>query len=257
MNAILLGSLALFAADVYSAHFDEGTAHYHAGRYAEAARAFEHVAAAQAAGPAVYYNLGNAYFRLNQIGRAIACYERALRENPRLQPARENRDHALAQTRRKLAAPLEPAWQQALLFWDDPLAPSETRLLAFLTWTAAWTLLALRLSRKLPYLRTLAAALLVLATLLGLSAWTKTHPAPLAVAAAPQVAVRFGPAENETLRFELFEGDRVRIEATQGDWIRVCTVDGERGWAPAAQFATLENPLQPPPEATSPPKAPA
>jgi hypothetical protein len=257
MNAIFLSTLVFLAADVYTTQFEEGVAHYQAGRFAEAARAFEHVAASQAAGPAVYYNLGNAYFRMAQLGRAIACYERALREAPRLGPARENRDHALAQTRRKLAAPLAPAWEQALLFWDDALSAGESRLLAFLAWFAAWALLALRLWRRLPYLRIVAAAFFVFGLLFGLSAWTKARPAPLAVAVVPQLAVRFGPGENETVRFELFEGDRVLVEARQGDWMRVCTVDGERGWAPAALFATVDTPLAPAAGPAAAPKAPA
>ena len=40
----------------------------------------------------VHYNLGNAWFRQGQVGRAIASYERALRRNPRDAAARANLD---------------------------------------------------------------------------------------------------------------------------------------------------------------------
>ncbi len=42
------------------------------------------------ASPTVYYNLGNAYYRLNNIGKAILYYERALKMDPSFTDARSN-----------------------------------------------------------------------------------------------------------------------------------------------------------------------
>lgn len=40
----------------------------------------------------LYYNLGNAYYRLNQLGEAVLCYNRALRLDPSNADARTNLD---------------------------------------------------------------------------------------------------------------------------------------------------------------------
>lgn len=39
-----------------------------------------------------YFNLGNAYYRSGKKGKAILCYERALRLNPRYEKAQANLD---------------------------------------------------------------------------------------------------------------------------------------------------------------------
>lgn len=40
--------------------------------------------------PEIYYNLGNAYFRINELGRAVLYYQRALNLDPSMDDARSN-----------------------------------------------------------------------------------------------------------------------------------------------------------------------
>ena len=52
------------------------------GRYAEAAQAYQQLIDQGAADSAVYYNLGNAYMRLGNLGQAIVNYQRAAQLDP-------------------------------------------------------------------------------------------------------------------------------------------------------------------------------
>lgn len=62
-------------------HFDRGTEHYAAGRYAEAVREFE-AAREVKSKPAFDYNIGRCYDRLERFEEAVAAYQRYLRSSP-------------------------------------------------------------------------------------------------------------------------------------------------------------------------------
>ena len=243
----------LLGASTFDETFVDANGAYRAGLFPEAAQAYEHLVASSVADPVVFYNLGNAYYRNGQLAEAIANYERALALDPTLNVARENLGEALRGTERGLAPPRSSAWEEALLFWHDGLAPGLTRGLAFVTWLLFWAALGLRLWRPYPFSRTAAGALLALSLLFGLSLWSKAHPPLIAVAAETRVPVRFGTNPNETVRFELFEGDRVAIEERRTvnsgpeagkRWARVITAGGERGWVPETHLAFVGPPYE-------------
>jgi tetratricopeptide (TPR) repeat protein len=58
---------------------EQGDKAYAESRFADAVSIYETVLAEQGPSQALYYNLGNAYYRTNQPGKAILNYERALR----------------------------------------------------------------------------------------------------------------------------------------------------------------------------------
>ena len=57
--------------------FETGNKLYEERKYPEAAAAYETILAAGHASPAIYFNLGNAYFKASQTGRALVAYRRA------------------------------------------------------------------------------------------------------------------------------------------------------------------------------------
>src|SRR4051794_29504249 len=71
----LLGTPA--RAEDLAAAFDQANKLYEQGKFAEAAGAYEKLAQSTPASPALYFNLGNAWFKAGQSGRAIAAYRRA------------------------------------------------------------------------------------------------------------------------------------------------------------------------------------
>ena len=68
-----------------------------ASDYASAVLAYEELTAAGYASTALYLNLGNAYLRQNDLGRAILAYERGLRLDPGAGDLRHNLDLAYRQ----------------------------------------------------------------------------------------------------------------------------------------------------------------
>ena len=76
--------------------FSDANQLYSDGNYAEAAKAYEEIITEQP-NSEVYYNLGNAYFKQNELAKAILAYERCLRLDPRNKDAKYNL--AFAQSR--------------------------------------------------------------------------------------------------------------------------------------------------------------
>jgi tetratricopeptide (TPR) repeat protein len=236
----------LLGANIYDDTFAKANAAYAAGDYAGAVQQYEQLAAESISDAALFYNLGNAYYRGGQIGPAIANYERALQLDPGLENARENLSKAVRETEHHLARPMPPDWAQSLLFWHYTLAPSTTYGLAAVLWCAFWILVGVRQWRRVPYTRGAAIGAGILVVAFGLSAWSKAHPENLAVAVDAKVPVHYSTSENDTVRFELYAGDRVTVDAQSNGWIRVTTADGERGWAQEKGCMLVGPPYAPP-----------
>ena len=81
--------------------FSEANDQYAAGNYAEAAQMYEQLLTETTAitktTSETYYNLGNAYFKQDELAQAILAYERCLRLDPRNKDAKYNL--AFAQSR--------------------------------------------------------------------------------------------------------------------------------------------------------------
>jgi len=52
---------------------------YAKGNFQAAAKQYEKILQNEGVAPELYYNLGNAYYKMNEIGLAILNYERALK----------------------------------------------------------------------------------------------------------------------------------------------------------------------------------
>jgi len=251
--------LALAAATPFNDAFDRATEAFTHGDYATAIQGYEQLVAEGVHAPAVFYNLGNAYFLSGRLGPAIANYERTLRLQPGFEDASRNLDLCIARTHRQLARPLPPDWEQSLLFWHYRLGPGAAGILAALCWVGCWLLLGVRQWKPLRFTRAAVAICLLGVVAFGASAWVKTHPALMAVASAERIPVYYANSEASGVRYELFEGDRVEVaEKREGGWVRVRTVTGEQGWTHREWLTLVGPPYSPAPDpATMPPIPPA
>ena len=107
-----------------STAFDAANKLYEEGKFAEAATAYEKLAQSGQVSAALYFNLGNAYFKSGQIGRAIAAYRAGQQITPRDPDLRANLQFARNQTPAPTLSPSR--WQR----WLSRLTLNEWTLLA-------------------------------------------------------------------------------------------------------------------------------
>ena len=83
---ILFAFFILFS-NVYSQNIDEkfyaANKLYNNTKYLEGIEVYENILSEGWESSNLYYNLGNAYFRQNQIGQSIWSYHKALKMDPR------------------------------------------------------------------------------------------------------------------------------------------------------------------------------
>jgi HEPN domain-containing protein len=241
MANMLMCLMLASGAGVYNEEFARAAKAYEAGDYAAAIGAYEQMVGESVAHEALFYNLGNAYYRSGRLGAAIANYERALELDPGFDNARENLEKAVRDTRQHLARPLPSDWEQSLLFWHYLVSRETTNRLALLFWAGFWVVLGSRQVRPLRYTRRAASVLAVLALAFGGSAWAKAHAPALAVADA-DAPVTYGTNESDVVRFELHPGDRVTVDQRKDGWARVKTASGEHGWTPESNLVLVGPP---------------
>lgn len=228
--------------------FERGVEAYRRGNHAEA-REHWRAALGEDLDPLerarVYYDLGNAAWRLGQELEACACYGAAVRLDPRHRDAWKNLEFARAEAGLPPADPGDLGATLELLLTS--LRPAEERLLA-LGALCAWVLLLVlelrfggTLLRRALYLGL--AVLLLCAAPFGQRLLRPEARAP-AFAIQNGVTLRSEPLETSTAVGELAPLEEVeRLDALPG-WVRVERGDGSRGWVrePALLPLVLKKP---------------
>ena len=227
--------------------FTAGVEAYAAGDYAAAASDWEAVSAAGLDSKELEYNLGNAYFKGEELARAILCYERALRLDPSDADVRYNLEFARAMTQDRIDEVPEfilKTWWRNLCY----LLPSDAWALLSLV------LLALTLALVLLFLlgptsgsRRAGFFAGITALLLTVLAWNfariqmkdaERHDAAIVMRPVTSVHSSPGSDEGKTL-FILHEGTRVKVLDNVTGFSLVELSDGRRGWLPEADIELI------------------
>ncbi len=206
--------------------------------YRESAAGFNALVDAGLHNAALEYDLGNVYFRLGELGRAIVHYRRALR----LAPADQRLDANLRYARDRVEPPIAPSGQHRLarqfLFWhyETSLAQRTTALLILTA--VGWGLLFAWLGWRRRPLAVMGLVGVALSLAAGVSVrWQIEDEArqPHAVIVADQQYLRLGRGEGSDLAIKqpLGSGVELRILQQRGGWIEVRLANDQTGWLPA------------------------
>ncbi|MDZ7292439.1 MAG: SH3 domain-containing protein [candidate division KSB1 bacterium] len=227
-------------ADEAASLFHQANQQYEAGNYKQAAETYEKILAAGKANWQLYYNLGNAYYKQRQIGKAILNYERARRLNRNNEDILFNLDLANLSVADRI-----PAMPRSLaVVWLDKaihlFTLAHAAILALIFWVLffigaiIWLLARREFARKFGrgLFWSCGAVWLIFALLFAILAYERAtvHEA---IVLAPRVVVRSSPAEDATEMFILHEGVKVRLQESSGDWRRIKLADGKVGWLEA------------------------
>src|SRR5262245_20588360 len=239
--------LAVLGAEHPSTIFEQGNKLYEQGKFAEAAAAYDQLIHSGYRSAALFYNLGNAWFKAGRPGRAIAAYRQAEKWNPRDPNLQFNLQFVRKKVNGGETAPAK-LWHRALTH----LTLDEWTLLAAGAYWLWFLLLGLRefrsnLRRSLQgYTATAGAAALLLVGCLAAAAYEQGRVTE-AVVVVPEAIVRHGPLEESQVKFQLRDGSEIIVldekELLIGDktqsWLQV--QDGARGigWLKRDQVIVL------------------
>ena len=237
---LVLLSLPMQAQDTDSL-WRAGTDAYAAQQWEEAAAAWQAIADSGLESSKLYYNLGNAAFKQNDVAHAILWYERAVKADPSDADARYNLEFARTQVQDRIEEVPEfflETWGRKMC-WLLPSGVWAVLFLVFLAGTLAMLLLFLLGrggARKAGFF--VGIALLVLALLsLDFAFWQRTDARidTGAIVTSPVVEVKSSPGSGVNL-FVLHEGTKVSVLEQVGEWCNIELADGRQGWLKVGNF---------------------
>lgn len=208
---------------------------YEERKYAGAAKEFEAILKTGSSA-ALYYNLGNCYFKLGKKAKAVWAYEKAAALDPR----DADNEWNLGLLRKQLQDKQEPLPR---FFAAERLAGlvrgvKSDALAAALTAAIAGFAALLVLHVLTPPLRPFFKRIIPLAGMLAAAAglfvavrWDEMR-VPSGVIADPEVYARYGPSADATRAFLLHEGTKVALLRRSGGWFFVQFGAARKGWVP-------------------------
>ena len=215
----------------------DGDNEYSRGNYQQAIRDYEELLK-QTKSADLYYNLGNAYYRTDNITRAVLAYERALLLSPGDDDIRFNLQMARSKTIDKITPRSEMffvTWYRALVNitsvdgWADIAVVS---MIAALILALVYLFASRMLFRKIGFFG--GVAMLTLFLLCNLFAW---HQHAIltertgAIIVSSSATLKATPTQQAKDNGVLHEGTRVDIiDDTMRDWKCVRLADGREGW---------------------------
>jgi tetratricopeptide (TPR) repeat protein len=190
--------------------------------YRESAALLESLLADGYRNGAVYYNLGNAYFRAGEYGRAIAAYRKAKPYRPRDAYLEANLRQALATAPGHLPEPPAPWWSH-VLFWTGWLSFPEKAYSAFAGYVLAAIIASVAVLLRRPQAYWLSAMLVLLAAILSVDAglsFTELTSSRHGVVTHETIARKgigkdYEPAFDQPLK----DGAEFTVLSENGDWI--------------------------------------
>ena len=234
---ICLPAASAGAQDPLDALWESANHAYTTGDYPAAIERYDSIRREGYASARLYYNLGNAYYKDNQIGKSILFYNKALRLDPGNEDIRYNLAIANTFVRDRIDTVPEfflKTWARDMMYW----AGTDTwgvLSLVFLALALGFVLLYLLGPRMVQRKAGFYCAIVCLLFSIGSFVFAAIekrkilHPdeAVIMITAAP---VKSEPNNVSKDVFVLHEGTKVRIADQLGDWREIVTSDGSRGW---------------------------
>lgn len=218
--------------------FREGNRRYQEGDYAGALEDYLAIVEAGFESGSLYYNIGNAYFKLGDLGRAILNYERAKRLSPRDADVLANLELARSLTSDEIT-PLPNFWLfRAAAWWVHLIPPRWLTVIVVSGYLVAVSGLIVFILRRGAALgrwglrvATAAGAVAVVFAVNLAAIEFEVGVAEEAIIITGEVMVQSAPSDDSSLQvFVVHEGTKVRIDRRAEDWVEVVLEDGKVGW---------------------------
>jgi len=227
-------------------NFDKATTLYQKGDYTQAAAVYSSILKSGKESSALYYNLGNTYYKLNNVPESIYYYEKALQLAPENADAKNNLIFA-NQMKVDAITPLPKTWVRQLSDGIVGLFSAHTWAVLSIIGVFAFVLsfLLYYFVERTGLKRTFFSLMLVF-LFFAIGSYTLAHFCHKQVSET-QYAILF----DKTVRvfsdanayssevMQLHEGTKVEIIEDAKDWVKIRLVNGKTGWTKVSSLRKL------------------
>lgn len=219
---------------------EQGDEAYSQGNYDESIEVYSQLVS-EAPDASVYYNMGNAYYRLNDMAHAVLCYERALMLQPGDDDTRYNLQLAYSKTVDNIAPEREMffiTWYHALssMFSANTWAIIAIVMLALALLAAMfyWFAQGIALRKVCFFCSVLTFAFFILSNIFAWKQQTIQEERHGAIVMQQQVSVSSTPGQGTSAAFTIHAGTKVSVnDDTMAGWLQITLPDGRQGWIPS------------------------
>lgn len=217
--------------------FKEATDLYNSGKYEDAIAKYQAILKSGEHSAALYYNLGNANYKLSNIGPSIYYYEKALQLAPNDADIKNNIAFA-QQMRVDAITPLpKTGWQKfkertlGYFTFDGWAVVAVVLVVLFVVFIISYFLVITswvkRLFFILGFVMLFAAGFSVY---FAQTLYTEQNNNKFAIVYVPETPINAEPNTESNTVFTLHEGTKVKVVASLNDWKKIQLADGKVGW---------------------------
>ncbi|MBU1299518.1 MAG: tetratricopeptide repeat protein [Bacteroidetes bacterium] len=228
----------LFADEVRH-QFEQANQFYRTGDYKNAVALYEAIIKNGYETPELFFNLANAYFKVDNLPASILYYERA----KKLLPNDDDINYNLKIANLKVVDKIEPVPRLFFIEWwisMRNLFSADTWTIFGIAgfWLSAFTWALFRIARKsiIRRLFFFTSSIIVFITIFclffGYQQYQTETSQNSAIVFFPSVSIKSSPDERGTDLFILHEGVKIEILDAVGDWKKFKLADGKIGWLP-------------------------
>ncbi|MEY1638236.1 tetratricopeptide repeat protein [Tenuifilum osseticum] len=220
--------------------------YYTEGKYSEAVTHYEAIVANGKVSAELYFNLGNAYFKLNDIAHAILNFERAYLLNPGDDDISFNLELARAYTTDKIEAIPDffvVKWVKSI---SNLFSSNTWAFLAISSFIIALILFMIfqfsgkYLIKKYAFIISWFSAFIFIVSLaFSVSQKNRIVNSNHAIVTSSAVSVKSSPSESSNDLFILHAGTKVETLRNVGEWCEIRIADGNKGWLPKSAFERI------------------
>lgn len=210
---------------------------YKAKNYSEAIGAYEDLLKQGYRSDKLYYNLGNAYYRNNQLGKAIYNYNLAHQLNPSDEDININLELANSKTVDKIDAKTNFFASVLKTRVVNSLSTTQWAWLSILSLVLALPLLFCFIASSRPAIKKLGffTGLLTLlvftgSMVLGFVALNGKQKLTFAIVTDRECKVYNEPQADDKQKFSLHEGTKVKVLDSNTEWTSIKLENGNEGW---------------------------
>ena len=232
-GAVISTSANAQALDQAIRYFDDGNIRYRQGDFRGALTSYDNAVAEGFVSGALFFNMANAYYRLDETGQAVRYYEKAAEIMPRSAELDHNLEIVREQVIDQFSRLPDPFW---MVWWKAAVrffSTSGLMAIGMIFYASATVALALRIrGGPTPWRRRLFAsssglALVFLAA--GFTASIEDQSANRAVVLIDEVSLLESP-EGVRSGLDIHEGLVVSVVVVRDEWMEVRLPNGATGW---------------------------
>jgi tetratricopeptide (TPR) repeat protein len=244
----IVSTFSLKAQAPVSPLFEEGNTAYNNGDFFKAVTLYEQTLLTGKHSASLYFNLGNAYYRLNKVAESIYNYEKARQLDPENEDFKVNSAFAQNMT----IDAIEPLPESQLSQVQNSLyaiasASIWSKIVVLFVWLFA-IFFSIYLLNKTIKLKRLFFVLSLFSLILFLSSFTikffanaEQENKKYAIIFSNEINIWSEPNLRAEIQFTLHEGTKVELLDSLDEWEKIRIANGSEGWIKNASLKSLDN----------------